>query len=165
MKDTISLFANFFAPSTKLWIDAYLTMDVNVVSSFSIGYVERLLTGILLFCYMSRLYDVRKNNCIFVNSLLLYLFIFLFLSEFRTISVRCSTLFCYAYWIVWIDLIKCFYYRNNRLLFISFIGIYCILRTYGDTNSAMANYYNVLLQNKTYNERLLNFRQHFNDKE
>jgi hypothetical protein len=164
-KSIISLFITNFADSTQLWVNTYLDMDQSTGSVISIGYVERLLTGILLFCYMNKLYEIRKNNYVFVNSLFLCLCTFLFLSEFRTISVRCSTLFCFAYWIVWIDFIKCFYYRNNKLLFISFIGIYCILRTFGDCNSALANYYNVLFQNRTYNERLLNFRQHFNDKD
>jgi len=165
LESILSLFIGRLADSTQLWIKAYLEMDSSAVSFISIGYLERLLTGILLFCYFNKLCEMRKHNYIFVNSLFLCLCTFLFLSEFRTISVRCSTLFCFAYWIVWIDLIKCFYYRNNKILFIAFIGIYCIMRTYGDCNSALASYYNVLFQNQTYNERLLNFRQHFNDKD
>jgi hypothetical protein len=165
LKNIILLFVNVLSPSTKLWVNVYLDMDANIGSIFSIGYLERLFTGILLFCYIQKLIDIRNNSSIFVNSMFLYLLIYLSLSEFRTISVRCATLFCFAYWIIWIDLIKCFYYRNNRLLFISFIGLYCLLKTYGDFHGAMSNYYNILFEKRTYTERVLYFMQHFNDKE
>lgn len=163
LKGILSLFLGNLADSTQLWVNEYLDMD-PAASTISIGYLERLLTGILLFCYYDKLCEMRKNNYIFVNSLFLCLCIFLFFSEFRTISVRCATLFCFGYWIIWIDLLKCFHYRNNKILFATFIGIYCVMRTYGDCNSALANYYNVLFQSRTYNERLINFMQHFNDK-
>lgn|SRR5574344_91143 len=165
LKSIVSLFISHLANSTQLWINAYMNMDPSTDSFISIGYLERLITGILLFCYFNKLCEMRRDNYIFVNSLFLCLCTFLFLSEFRTISVRCSTLFCFAYWIIWIDLIKCFYYRNNRLLFVCFIGLYCLLKTYGDFHGAMSNYYNILFDKRTYTERVLYFMQHFNDKE
>lgn len=162
LKSIVLLFADILMPSTKLWIEAYLTMDATTGSVLSIGYIERLLTGVLLFCYMDKLRTLRRSN-IFVNSMFFYLCIFLFLSEFRTISVRCSYLFVFAYWITWIDLTKCFTYRNNKILFMSFIGIYSLLKVGIGNNTAMSDYYNILFENKTYNERLIFFRRHFND--
>ena len=162
LKSIILLFVDLLMPSTKLWIEAYLTMDATTGSILSIGYIERLLTGVLLFCYMDKLRYLRGSN-IFVNSMFFYLCIFLFLSEFRTISVRCSYLFVFAYWITWIDLTKCFTYRNNKLLFMSFIGIYSLLKVGVVNNTAMSDYYNILFEDKTYNERLIFFRHHFND--
>ena len=89
LKTIILLFVDLLMPSTKLWIEAYLTMDATTGSVLSIGYIERLFTGVLLFCYMDKLRTLRGCN-IFVNSMFFYLCIYLFLSEFRTISVRCS---------------------------------------------------------------------------
>ena len=162
LKSIILLFVDLLMPSTKLWIEAYLTMDATTGSVLSIGYIERLLTGVLLFCYMDKLRSLRRSN-IFVNSMFFYLCIFLFLSEFRTMSVRCSYLFVFAYWITWIDLTKCFTYRNNKILFMSFIGIYSLLKVGFVNNTAMSDYYNILFEDKTYNERLIFFRHHFND--
>lgn len=162
LKTIILLFVDLLMPSTKLWIEAYLTMDATTGSVLSIGYIERLLTGVLLFCYMNKLRTLRGCN-IFVNSMFFYLCIYLFLSEFRTISVRCSYLFVFAYWITWIDLTKCFTYRNNKLLFMSFICIYSLLKVGIGNNTAMSDYYNILFEDKTYNERLIFFRRHFND--
>lgn len=154
LKSIILLFVDFLMPSTKLWIETYLSMDATTGSILSIGYIERLLTGVLLFCYINKLRSLRGSN-IFINSMFLYLCIYLFLSEFRTISVRCSYLFVFAYWIIWIDLPKCFTYRNNKLLFIAFISIYSLLRIGIGNNTAMSDYYNILFENKTFNERLI----------
>lgn len=162
LKSIILLFVDFLMPSTKLWIETYLSMDATTGSILSIGYIERLLTGVLLFCYINKLRSLRGSN-IFINSMFLYLCIYLFLSEFRTISVRCSYLFVFAYWIIWIDLPKCFTYRNNKLLFIAFISIYSLLRIGIGNNTAMSDYYNILFENKTFNERLIFFRRHYND--
>ena len=163
LKSLILLVVDYIMPSTKLWVEAYLSMDLSTGSVLSIGYLERLLTGILLFCYIDKLREIHNGNNIFVNSMLFYLCTFLFLSEFRTISLRCSYLFIYAYWIVWIDLIKCFTYRNNKILYLSFVALYSLLKVYFLNTTAMSEYYNITIENKPYNERLIHFRQHFND--
>lgn len=165
LKSLLSLFFGFISPTMKQWIDSYLTMDATTGSILSIGYIERLLTGILVFCYLDRLRSLRKESNIFINSLLIFLYLFLFLSEFRTISMRVSGLFSYGYWIIWVDLLKCFYYRNNRILFISFLAIYCLLKTYSNNKSKMSYYYNVLFENRTYTERALDFNRNYYDGE
>ena len=163
LKSIILLFVDILMPSTKLWIEAYLNMDNSTGSFLSIGYLERLFTGVMLFLYMDKLKELRNGSNIFVNSMFFYLCIVLFLSEFRTISQRCSFLFVYAYWIIWIDLVKCFTLRNNKILYSAFIGLYCLLKVYSGDNTAMADYYNIMFEDHSYNERLLHFRQHFND--
>ena len=45
----------------------------------------------------------------------------------------------------------------------SFIGIYSLLKVGIGNNTAMSDYYNILFEDKTYNERLIFFRRHFND--
>ena len=163
LKSIILLFVDILMPSTKLWIEAYLNMDNSTGSVLSIGYLERLFTGVMLFIYMNKLKSMRNGSNIFVNSMFLYLCIFLFLSEFRTISQRCSFLFVYAYWVVWIDFIKCFTLHNNKILYLTFIGLYSMLKVYSGNNTAMADYYNIMFENHSYNERFLHFRKHFND--
>ena len=162
LKSIVLLFANILSPTTAQYIDAYMNYETQGVSTFNIGYLERLFTGIMLFCYIDKLRELRKTN-ILINSLFIYLFINLFLSEFRTISVRCSNLFIFAYWIVWQDLYKCLYYKGNKILYLLFIGCYCILKTYSGNSNAMAQYYNVLIDTKSHNERVIYFRQHQND--
>lgn len=162
-REIVSLFIGLVSPTTAQWIDTYLNFDATTGSVLSIGYIERLITGVLMFCYLGKLRNIRKDNDIFINSLFLFLCLFLFLSEFRTISMRVSTLFSYSYWIIWIDLLDCFRYRNNRFLFILFIVTYCLLKTYSNNKNKLSDYYNVLFEEKNYTERLLHFRQYYYD--
>lgn len=163
LKTMIGLIADVVMPSTKYWLDQYTKMDTVDGFGLSIGYLERLITFVLMFCYIDKLRKMRSESNIFINSVFLYLVLFLMLSEFRTVSTRVSGLFCFGYWIIWIDLIKCFAMRNNRLLFLAFVGIYCILKTYGSCNYALADYENTLFDTKSFSERYIFFRQHFND--
>ncbi|MBQ4485294.1 MAG: EpsG family protein [Prevotella sp.] len=161
-KTLISLVASLIVPSAQLWIEEYMEFDVGG-SVLSIGYLERLISGILLFCYINKLRECREEGNIFVNSMAMYLFLYLLLSEFRTISVRVSMLFVFGYWIFWYDMLKCFYYRSNRLLFASFIGIYSLLKVYGICSNPLASYDNLLSGIKSYTERVVLFRRHFDD--
>lgn len=158
LKSIISLFVDILMPSTKLWIDAYLNMDAATGSIISIGYLERLLTASLIFCYYNKLIKLR-NSPLFVNTTLIFLIIFLLLSEFRTISMRTSTLFSFGYWIVWIDLIDCFKYKNNKILFVSFVCLYSVLKTFSNCSSDVAKYENVLFGDSNYSERLIELRK------
>lgn len=163
LQSIVMLFVDILMPSTKLWVKTYLNMDNAPTSFLSIGYVERLLSGGLLFVYMDKLREMRKGNDMFINSMFLYLCLFLCLSEFRTISVRCSTIFSYAYWILWIDFIYCFTIKNNQRLFVCFLVIYSVAKTIGNCHSELASYYNVLFEDHSYSERLIHFRRHFNE--
>lgn len=119
-----------------------------------LGYVERLLTSVLIFCYYDKLKKLKEYNKIFINTFILYIITFSILNEFDEIAKRFSTLFIYAYWIIWPELIKCFYYKNNKKLFASFLGIYCIIKIIATVNFPLAEYQNILLGNdKSYQEQ------------
>jgi len=134
-------------------VEAYTEMGSGF--GLSIGYLERLMTGFLVFCYYNKLKEIRKENVIFINALLAYFMAFFLFSEFAEISKRISTLFAFSYWIIWIDLIKCFSIENNKRLFVAFLSIYCLMKVVGLTKHADMDYENVLLGNtSTYEQRL-----------
>lgn len=162
LKNLASISANVISPTAAQYLDSYMDYESDSSSAFNIGYLERLLTGSLVFCYIDKLRDLRKSN-ILVNSMFIYLFIILFLSEFRTISVRCSNLFVFAYWIMWQDLYKCIHYKNNKILYLLYVGSYCLLKTYSGNSGTMSQYYNVLFEHPSQNERRVYFMQHQND--
>ena len=158
----VELVAKFISSDLQYKIGEYMSLMPDAGFRLSIGYLERLLTGGLVFCFMNKLRSIRKGNDIFINSILIYYSLFFFFSEFQVISQRLSYLFSFGYWIVWIDLIQCFSIQNNKRLYVTFIGIYCIFKMYGLTNYPIAKYDNVLLgaepfhirsntYNKTYN--------------
>lgn len=134
-------------------VEAYTEMGSGF--GLSIGYLERLLTGFLVFCYYNKLKEIRKENVIFINALLGYFMAFFLLSEFSEISKRISTLFAFSYWIIWIDLIKCFSIENNRKLFVAFLSIYCMMKVVGLTKHPDMDYENALFGKlSTYEQRL-----------
>ena len=144
-------------------IDAYT--ELSTARGFGMGFIERLITGILVFCYYEKLYDARVENRIFINSLVaFFISIFLF-SEFAEISKRIYILFIYAYWILWCDLIKCFYYKRNKLLFSTFVGLYCIVKTATTLNAPIHEYDNLLFGIKSYQERKYIFQKTFEEPE
>ena len=159
----VSLFAGFISKDLQRHINGYTILMNQVGFVISIGYLERLLTGVLVFIYMDRIRQLRADANIFINSMLLYFFMFFFFSEFKTLSSRLSVLFCYSYWIIWPTLIRSFVYQGNRLLFIAFLTVYCLLKINGSTNTPVAKYENVLFKHQPYHLRQIYFRKHFNE--
>jgi hypothetical protein len=159
----VELIAGLIDRSLKAKIDEYMTFMPGVGFKISIGYLERLFTGVLIFCYINKLREIRKDNDLFINSMLLYFVVFFFFSEFRVVSIRFSYLFCFAYWTLWVDLIKCFSINNNRRLFIVFLAIYCIFKMYGSTDNIICRYENVLFGAQPYQVRECILRAHVNE--
>ncbi len=147
-----------------LKVDAYT--ELSVARGFGMGFIERLITGILVFCYYDKLRNTRPENTIFINSLIIFFITNFMFSEFAEISKRIYILFIYAYWILWGDLIKCFFYQNNRYIFCTFVGLYCLLKTATTLNAPIHQYDNLLLGGiKSYYERKFIFDKTFEEPE
>ena len=144
-------------------IDAYT--ELSTARGFGMGFIERLITGILVFCYYEKLCDARVENRIFMNSLVAFFISNFLFSEFAEISKRIYILFIYAYWILWCDLIKCFYYDRNKILFSTFVGLYCIVKTATTLNAPIHEYDNLLFGIKSYQERKYIFQKTFEEPE
>ena len=127
-----------------------------------LGFIERFLTAMLIFCYYDKLSSARKVNTIFINAFMLYISTFSALSEFDEIAKRFSILFLFSYWILWPEIRKCFYFHNNRMLFNTFLGIYCVLKIVTTVNQSVMEYDNILLGGiKSYQERKYIFDKEF----
>ncbi len=126
----------------------------DVQLTLSIGYIERVLTGALIFCYYDKLIALRKENTIFINSFLLYYILFFLFAEFAVIGGRLANLFTYCYWVLWIDLFHCFCKLNNKRLYATYLVIYCFLKIIGTARDETFYYDNLLLGSKSYEERI-----------
>ena len=159
----ISLVLEHLSPKLLYKIKVYTTLEGHANFKISIGYLERLFSGIMVFLYIDKLRAVRKDNDMFINGLMLYFLVYFGFSEFPTIAMRMSKLFEFGYWILWIDLIKCFHHKNNRRLYIAFLIIYCLLKIHGKSNNIIARYDNILFEHQTFEERFLIFKKSFNE--
>ena len=150
----VDIIAGSISKGLQMHIDAYMERATNEGFRISIGYLERLFTGLLVFFFMDKLYERRQENRLFVNSILLYYMMFFLFSEFDEVSIRMSYLFVVSYWIIWPELVSCFTIENNRRLFSAFLYIYCIMKIIGSTNFITAKYDNLLFGIDSYQERL-----------
>ncbi len=140
-------------------ITDYTTGEMSEATRLSIGYLERLFTGLLIFGYYNRLEQVRADSRLYVNCFMAYFCMVFFLSEFEIMSLRMANLFIMSYWILWGDLIKSFVYKNNKHLFVAFISVYCMFKLVGMTNLVTSDYDNILFRAKSYQERQLIHRR------
>lgn len=159
----VDLIVGLISPQLQYKITAYTELMANDEFRLSIGYLERLLTASLVFCFYETLQKKREDSALFLNSLILFFISFFFFSEFKTVSQRLSYLFSFGYWVIWIDLISCFTIKSNQRLYLAFIGIYCLFKTYGSTNNIIAKYDNVLLGAQTYSQREYIYNRNYSE--
>lgn len=165
LSDSVAMVLGLINSDFEMRVRFYLTELSNSSSILNIVFFERVLTGILVICYMDKLRNIRKDANVFINCVLLFFVMTFFLHEFVTLSHRMSLLFVCGYWVIWMDLIKCFAFENNRKLFIIFICSYCFLRILGHTRNVIANYDNVLFDSETYQQRESIFNKNFQEQQ
>lgn len=152
----IRMIAAMIGGRLDFMVNAYLG-DANMSSKafmISIGYLERLFTGTLLFIFYDRLIALRRHNVMFVNAFTLFFFFYFFFSEVYEVGRRLSDLFFFGYWILWYDFFKCLTLRTNKILYAAFIALYCSIKVFGLTGYANTKYENVLFGHTPYEVRL-----------
>lgn len=137
-------------------VKAYLEDEHMMAMSFSlsIGYLERLGTGLIIFFYWNKLKAIRPENVLFMNAMLLFFVFYFWFSEVREVGRRLSELFIFGYWILWPDLFKCFQQKLMRIGFAAFLCVYCSLKVVGTIGYPNTRYENVLTGFTHYRQRL-----------
>lgn len=156
----IQLISVFLDSTTKQHIDEYTKLLPTASFQISIGYLERLLTGVLLIVYYDRI-KAYRGSTIFINCIMLYFMMFFAFSEFKTISLRLSMVFAFSYIPIWTDLIQCIQKKGNKYLFVSFITLYCLIKMYNSSNSVIYRYDNALWGADSYNVRRVEFQKNY----
>lgn len=159
--NSLSFILSIVNPDLELKVRFYLLEVANKTPGLDLVFIERLFTGFMVLCFIDKLRALRKDANIFINCILLYFVFTFYFGEFVTLSTRMALLFVCGYWIVWMDLIKCFAINNNRRLYIIIISAYCVLRMIGLTKSVLANYDNILIDSEPYQIRQLIFNKNF----
>ena len=118
------------------------------------GTIEKVALTTLVFLYYDEIIDQLKGRIVIINSLLCYLIMYYMLAEFNTFSYRMSILFIFSYWILWGDIIKVLYIKNNKRIISALIYLYCIYVTIFAVSTPIQQYDNILFGAKSYQERL-----------
>lgn len=120
-------------------------------------FFERLMTGLLVFCYYDKIIRIQKDAPVFINSFLLYISCVFLFSDLSEVSSRLSMLFVFSYWILYCTLFRCFNLRNNKLLFLGFLSLYSTYRTIMPMRSEIYKYENIMFGARSFNERAAMF--------
>lgn len=119
--------------------------DFSILPTIPIGAIERTATGgLLLFCH-SRKGELRESDH-HRFSLALFFIYYLFSSflwDFPIISMRLSLMFSFVYCIVWTSLAEATTKRRKKIIFITVIGLYMLLRLTATTNADVFHYLSV----------------------
>lgn len=118
------------------------------------GTIEKMGLATLVFLYYDDIIARFKGRVVVINSLLIYFVLFYMLAEFSTLSYRFSMLFLFSYWILWGDIIKIFYVKNNRRIISTLLFLYCFYVTMLAINTPCQEYDNILFGAKSYQERV-----------
>ena len=119
--------------------------------------LQRFMICLMVFCYYDRLKELSPHNRMFINALLIYIVGSYLTSEFSEMSNRIGILFSFPFWILCGYIIKCFYYDNNRRLFMAFLGFVFVFNTYINTAEQIKEYQSWLIGTAESYEAKRNF--------
>lgn len=129
--------------------------------TFSIGYFERIASALLILCFWKKLHRQQEHNVLFISAFMLYFAAFFFLSEIRVLSTRVSLLFIFGYWVLAPALFESLRGRLARIVFLTAIYVYCMLKISGLTQISLYRYDNLLWGVERYERRTAEFDRYY----
>ena len=109
----------------------------------SIGYLERLLSSLVMIYFYEPLSENRKNVKL-LNLFFIFQFIYLYFSDIAIIPQRVALLFIPAYWYLYPQVYS-YLKKDFKLLFIGLFFFYALIRIYKESCSPLFLYQNYLL--------------------
>lgn len=129
-------------------------VNYDYAKGFSIGFIERTITFLLIYYFSGKLRSLDKRNVLFINMFLCYYVAYFLFADNEVLAVRISLLFKVSYWI----LIPALYYvmqrRGNRNIYIAYLSVYALLWTAFTTNNIDFKYENQLTGISSYQQRV-----------
>lgn len=137
--------------SNKLYSTAY---------GLSLGYIERIVTYLLVcFVFYKKLLQANKFNLIFINIYVLYFISFFYFTEINVAVVRLSALFVISYAILLPNIYAELSNKQNKLVVLSVLFLYMIVRLATYTKYIEYKYDNILWKVMSKEERQKNLKR------
>lgn len=126
-------------------------------ASIGIGFIERTVVFVLLVTLQNKL--LKKNPLLlpFINQVYLFVFVYLFLSEFWIFVQRISLLFVAGYWIVLPAMYNIFD-KSKKEIFCCILFFYCLLKMGVQCDEPQYQYSNFIFSKQNYEEALINVK-------
>ncbi len=153
------LFGGFYA----IMAEAY-SKDKLYSSSYgiSIGYLEKVLTFILLYRSYNKIGELIKDKNtlnIFYNLFFIYTITYFFLSEYSVFIDRITTLFVFSYWILYPYLYATLR-QELKTVFTMILLVFGIYKMYNSNNFILRNYENILWDKPTISKAYSTLNKH-----
>jgi hypothetical protein len=148
-------FADMVGGRLGVQIKLYFAIDFfNQSYGISIGYLERVITYLLIILFQNKLIQQNERNRLFINGYVLYFFIFFFFSEIMVAVERLSLLFVFSYWILYPNLLALVKEIANKVVFTITLILFCYMKVVMATINVFAKYDNVLFGIESYESRI-----------
>ena len=115
----------------------------NVEYGFSVAYIERVITFLILISFYDKLVT-KKSNILFSNIFIAYFLIYTLCWDMNIVSSRGSMLFILGYWFLIPLIVENIHIKRNLVLFYTYMFIICSYKIVLNNNNIMAKYDNLL---------------------
>ena len=112
---------------------------------FSLGYIERVIAFLLVLFYQRRMLQENENTIIFINALIIFVFICLYGYEFDIFITRFGALFSFGFWVMYPQLLKVMDKVTAPLYALLLSGI-MIVKMHNLSNNILYDYQNFLIE-------------------
>lgn len=142
----VGTIANLIGGKLAFMVQAYLGDAAMASISFkiSIGSLERLGTGLVIYFLWYRLKEIHRENVLFVNAMIFFFLFYFLFSEVREVGKRLGDLFIFAYWILWPNMLTCIKSKLIKIGYVTFLCAYCVLKVIGTVGYPNTQYENIL---------------------
>lgn len=151
---TMLSMADLIGGRLSVQIKLYFASDFyNQPYGISLGYIERIITFIVITILQNRLIEQNKHISMFINAYVLYFISFFFFSEIMVAVDRLTLLFIFSYWILYPEILSLIKQVANKIIIVTTMIIYCALKLVIFDSSIFSKYDNLLFGIESYEER------------
>ena len=154
IKPVLTFLASIFGASYSLMLSMYLDSDVfNTAYGFSLGFIERTFSFVVLAFFHNRLYTQGIYSKIFINIFYIFIFCNLIFGEFYILQARVGLMLSFTYMIIWPMVYRAVQKKLLRQTLSLVFGLYVIFKTISYTGSVIYRYDNVLTGIESFVDR------------
>lgn len=160
LKSAIAVTGNLLGGVYKEKIDFYINSQIYGKSlTISFGYIERILTCVIIFLFYDKL-TKEKKNIIFINSFFIFILLSLYLYETQIILTRVCALFAFSYWILWSKIFENLKH-SNKLVFLILFSAILVAKCAKSNNNIFYKYDNLIWGIESYEERKVIYEKYY----
>lgn len=150
-------FSDIIGGRLAVQIKLYFALDrYSQAYGISIGYIERVITYLLILFFQNQLIQKDRRNILFINAYIIYFIVFFFFSEVMIAVERLTLMFIFSYWILYPELYSLIKSTSRKYPAFAILISFCVLKTATSSSNFLAKYDNLLFGIESYDVREMN---------